>query len=357
MNERKMQIWVGLMVLMTLLVTGSLVVMFGNLPKLFYGTYKVAASFEKAPGVAVGTPVRKSGIRIGRVVKVAMNESNTEVIVTLEIENEWKVYSNEVCRAQSNLLGDAFLEFVRLPGKRAMGEQLTNGVQIRGQSFSDPLQMVQSVQGQFTSTIDSVRNTSESFRGTSDDLRETLVRLNAMLDENKKGIKTAIQQANEILGDTREIVGDENTKKNLHAAIQELPQMIKDTHDTVLVLRQAVQTVDKNFRNLERFTEPLGDRGAVLVGNLEKGTRNLDALVSDLSTFTEKLNSSEGTIGALINDPALYQHLTRAAKNIDEITRELKPIKDDLRVFTDKIARHPESLGARGIFEKKAGIK
>jgi phospholipid/cholesterol/gamma-HCH transport system substrate-binding protein len=76
-----------------------------------------------------------------------------------------------------------------------------------------------------------------------------------------------------------------------------------------------------------------------------------------MTVFTEKLNSADGTIGLLINDPQLYQHLNRAAKNIDEITRELKPIKDDLRVFTDKIARHPESLGVRGALEKKAGIK
>jgi phospholipid/cholesterol/gamma-HCH transport system substrate-binding protein len=59
----------------------------------------------------------------------------------------------------------------------------------------------------------------------------------------------------------------------------------------------------------------------------------------------------------LINDPQLYQHLNRAAKNIDDITRELKPIKDDLRIFTDKIARHPEDLGARGLIINKPGIK
>jgi phospholipid/cholesterol/gamma-HCH transport system substrate-binding protein len=108
---------------------------------------------------------------------------------------------------------------------------------------------------------------------------------------------------------------------------------------------------------VEGFTRPLGERGPALIGNLEKGTRNLNALVSDLTIFTDKLNSSEGTIGMLMNDPQLYQHLNRAAKNIDDITREMKPIKDDLRVFTDKIARHPESLGAKGIFENKPGIK
>jgi phospholipid/cholesterol/gamma-HCH transport system substrate-binding protein len=352
-----MQLRVGMMVFITLAVTATLVVMFGNFSRIFYGEYTVYIHFLQAPGVSKDTPVRNNGIRIGYVNKVEMSENNKEVIVTAKIQDRWRLYTNETVRAQSNLMGDAVLEFMRTPGAKGPIEQIQDGARIQGQSAADPLQLVQNVQGQFVSTIGSVRDTSDSFRGTSDDLRQTLQKLNMMLDENRRGIKATIDQANTILANTKDIIGDETTKKNLRAAIEELPQMIRDTHDTVRSLNHTVQLVDKNLSNIEGFTRPLGERGPALIGNLEKGTRNLDALVSDMAAFTDKLNSSEGTIGMLINDPQLYQHLTRAAKNIDEITRELKPIKDDLRVFTDKIARHPESLGAKGIFEKKPGIK
>jgi phospholipid/cholesterol/gamma-HCH transport system substrate-binding protein len=357
MEDRKMLFRVGLMVLLTLLIAGIFVVMFGNFSKWIYGESKIVIRFQQAPGVSTYTPVRKSGIRIGYVTDVSIDDATGEIVVSAAIQDKWKLYSNEICRAQSNLMGDAYLEFVRMPGTRGMGEPLKNNASIKGQSAADPMQMVQNVQGQFTTTIDSVRNTSESFRGTSDNLQITLQKLNKMLDDNSEGIKTAIEQANRILGDTKEIIGDENAKKNLRSALEELPGMIRDTHETVQSFQKTVQLIDKNLKNLEGFTEPLGQRGAALVGNLEKGTRNLDALVSDLTIFTEKLNSSEGTIGLLINDPELYDHLNRAAKNIEGISRELKPIKDDLRVFTDKIARHPETLGAKGIFEKKPGIK
>ena len=73
--------------------------------------------------------------------------------------------------------------------------------------------------------------------------------------------------------------------------------------------------------------------------------------------FSQALNNSEGTIGQLVNNPELYQHLNRAAKNIDEVSRQLKPIVDDARVFSDKIARHPEMLGVKGVMQKGAGIK
>ena len=73
--------------------------------------------------------------------------------------------------------------------------------------------------------------------------------------------------------------------------------------------------------------------------------------------FSQDLNNPQGSIGRLLHDPELYQHVNRAAKNIDELSRELKPILADVRVFTDKVARHPESLGVRGAMQKSTGLK
>ena len=350
MEDRKMLFRVGLMVTLTLIVTAIFIVYFGNMSKwIFGGEYPLEIRFKQAPGVSEGTPVRKSGIRIGYVKNVAMDPENTKIITTVEIQDKWKLYTNEVCRAQTNLMGDAYLEFVPRPNA-PLGELIKRNTVLKGESPVEPMQMMQNVQGQFTSTISSVHDTSESFRGTSEDLGQTLRRINEMLDQNKEGINTAITRANKILADTQDIVGDPEAKRNLSEAIKELPEMIRDTKETV-------KSMQKNLHNVEDFTANLNEKGPKIIANLEKGSRNLNALVSDLGQFTEKLNNSEGTIGLLMNDPQLYQHLNHAAKNIDEIVRELKPIKDDLRVFTDKIARHPEDLGAKGIFEKKAGIK
>lgn len=356
MEDRKMLFRVGLMVLLTLSIAAGFLIVFGHFTH-WYAENTFTVRFQQAPGVSAYTPVRKNGIRIGYVTNVEMNEAGTEVIVTVVIQDKWRIYDNEVCVPRANLMGDAYLDIVRDPRKPHTGKLIANGGEIPGGFAKDPMQLVQDVQGQFVSTIDSVRDTSDSFRGTSDNLNVTLQKLNGILEENRNGIRTAIENANSLLADTKDIIGDENAKRNLHEALAQLPQMIKDTNETVRSLNQTVKLVDKNLRNVEGFTQPLGERGAALVNNLEKGTRNLDALVSDMTVFSDKLNSSEGTVGLLINDPQLYQHLNRAARNIEDITRELKPIKDDLRVFTDKIARHPELIGAKGVFEHNPGIK
>ena len=106
-----MQFRVGVMVLATLIITAILVVIFGERPK-FHGRYKVTITFDEAPGVDKYTPVRKSGILIGRVTNIELTE-DSKVQVTAMIDKDRKLYSDEACYLQTSLLGDTWLEVVR----------------------------------------------------------------------------------------------------------------------------------------------------------------------------------------------------------------------------------------------------
>jgi phospholipid/cholesterol/gamma-HCH transport system substrate-binding protein len=357
MNERIMQFRVGLMVLATLIILGILMAMFGEMPKIIYGEYKLYITFTQAPGVNDGTPVRKSGILIGRVTNVRFSDDDTKVEVTVAIQEKYHLRKNEVCRVQTNLLGDASLEFIRAPEKPVSAELYKNGDKLDGIYTPEPTQLIANIQDKFDSTITSVQTTSGDLGAASRKLTTTLDTLNQMLEQNREGIKTAVDQANEIMSSTKNVIGDKETQEQLRAAIKEMPQMIRDTHETVVKMRETVAVLDRNLRNVEGFTRPLGERGEALIDNLDRGTQRLDQLVGEMLQFTQALNSSQGTIGQLVNNPELYQHMNRAAKNIDELSRQLKPIVDDARVFSDKIARHPEVLGVRGAVQKSIGVK
>ncbi len=67
MDERVMQFRVGVMFLATLIIAAILLVMFGKLPSLTGRHYTIQIRFRYAPGVTSDTPVRKSGVLIGRV--------------------------------------------------------------------------------------------------------------------------------------------------------------------------------------------------------------------------------------------------------------------------------------------------
>jgi phospholipid/cholesterol/gamma-HCH transport system substrate-binding protein len=357
MEERKIQFRVGLMIFATLLILGILMVMFGQMPSIIYGTYKLNITFDQAPGVTEGTPVRKSGILIGQVSKVRFSEDDTKVDVVVAIQKKFRLHKNEVCRVQLNLLGDASLEFIRSPDVAHSKELYEDGDAIKGIYTVEPTQLIANIQDRFDSTITSVQTTSSNLSVASQRLTTTLEKLSGILDDNREGMKKAVDQANDIMGSTKNVIGDKETQEQLRAAIKEMPQMIKDTHDTVLKMRETVAVVDRNLRNVEGFTKPLGERGDALIDNLDRGTQKLDLLVSEMLQFSQALNNSKGTIGQLVNNPELYQNLNKAAKNLNEVSGQLKPIVNDARVFSDKIARHPEMLGVKGVMQKGAGIK
>jgi phospholipid/cholesterol/gamma-HCH transport system substrate-binding protein len=284
------------------------------------------------------------------VTNVRFADEDTYVIVTAEIQDKYHLRKNEVCCVHSNLLGDATLEFIRAEKGIASAESIKNGDTMEGKVILDPNQLIQNIQNRFNTTIDSVQFTSQSLGMASERLTKTLTKLNDMLDENRDGIKGAITQANEVLSGTNEVIGDKETQAKLRAAIRDMPEMIAHTHEMI-------NKMNANLDNVGNFTQKLGENGDQLIGNLKNGTEDLDKLLRNMNAFSESLNNSQGTIGKMVNDPELYQHINRAARNIEELSRQLKPIVDDARVFSDKIARHPEMLGVRGAIQKSPGIK
>jgi len=365
MDERVVRFRVGLMVLGTLLITGILVALFGEMPKFFSGKYTIHVVFDQAPGVTVNTPVRKSGILIGRVTNVefAKDDSGretTRVLVTAEIQGDKKLYEDEVCYVQSTLLGDAALEFIRSP-KLKQKEPLRNGAYLEGVYVPDPAQLIRSLQGSLATTIDSVTGASKDLSVAAGTLNVTLQKVNAIVDENQAGLKTAIDQAGKTLASVKQtadiannILGDEESQRQIRESLRRMPEIVEETRQTVRGMRQTMSLMDRNLTNVEKFTARMGN--AEFLDHLDRGAQNLDRLIAQLAEFSENLNNPNGSLGRLASDPELYQHLSRAARNVDELTRQLKPVVEDARVLSDKMARHPGVI-LRDAVRPGAGIK
>jgi phospholipid/cholesterol/gamma-HCH transport system substrate-binding protein len=134
-------------------------------------------------------------------------------------------------------------------------------------------------------------------------------------------------------------------------------------------LEGAVGSADENLKNLQGLTGPLGNRGTVIVANLEQAVRNLEDLLGQVALLTRNLNTSEGTIGLLIRERQLYDQLNatigqaqatiadaRGIISDPEVSRRIKQILYNAWVFSDKIARDPARL-ARGVVDRETPIK
>ncbi|MDX1962954.1 MAG: MlaD family protein [Pirellulales bacterium] len=339
MDERLMQFRVGVMAVATVLIAGILIVLFGKVPAFTQGSYTLQFKFAEAPGVSVNSPVRKSGILVGRVSQVDFADDG-EVIVTVTMNGDIKIRRSETVRIKSTLLGDAEIQIVAAKKDQA-GEFYQPGETIVGQTASDPLNAL-------TNLEESVKGTVKSLGNASDEIGKLAASINERFERNKERFDSIVinadktlQGINRTLDGIKDVLGGDELKNDLRKAIQEVPELLRTTKDAIQGLQSATAGVERNVRNLEGLTKPLGDRGEQIVANVDQSVARLNELVGQVETFSRRLNSDQGTVGRLLNDPALYQQLNEAAANINDVSKRLRPIVEDARILTDRLARNP----------------
>lgn len=355
MDERVMQFRVGVMVVATLIITAILVLVFNDVPgSLGASTYTIFIRLPQAPNVTKDTPIRKSGVLIGRVSEVQLRDEGG-VIVTARIEANRKLFTNERCRINSTLLGDASLQVYVPPNKR--GEPVKEGDTLEGEPAPDPLEMINNFQQNFAGAVDSISSTSGKMRDVAERLDRILARNETKIERTLEEASVAMASMRKALDNVNDVIAEPEVRQRLKEAMNQVPALLSDTRQAVVRLRRTMDLVDQNLANFENFTRPLGQYGDTLVKRIDATAENLDTLTAEIGRFARNLNTSEGSLGMLLNNPDLYQNANRAVLRLDELLKELRPIIDDARVFTDKIARHPESLGVKGAMERRPGIK
>ncbi len=385
MDERVLQFRVGVVVVASAIITVILVMLFGAWPSVWEGRYEIHVTFPEAPGITVDAPVRKSGVLIGRVSNVKLQDEGG-VLVSMRIFDQFKLRRHETCRiGTGSLLGDAVVEFVpsgkdeRLArfdanrdGKLDEDEQRTANELLADTEYmsdgvvvSNPLRALVNLEGSVSSAFRSLegagkevsqlaRSVNQAVGGGDDQIRRIMQKTEVALDHFDQTMQAV-----------EKILGDEQLAGQLRQTIQEIPAFVDETRQTMTAARTTMDHVremsDKaktNLDHLEKFTKPLGESGPQLVANVEESTRNLNDLLEQFVAFSEALNSGQGTLGRLVHDDEVYQQIQRVVGNAEEITRRARPIVEDVRIFTDKIARDPRQLGVKGALDQRpSGLK
>jgi phospholipid/cholesterol/gamma-HCH transport system substrate-binding protein len=352
MDERRMRVRVGFVTLAAILVTIILVFMIGGFPSL-QGTYPLEVRFNEAPGVAKDTPVRKFGIRIGKVQRVGFSDDNVAAIVVVEIDNDVELRSDETFQIDRGVLGDAVLEVIDKNPAETPATTISKDEVLDGIVRPDPLDIVAKLEGGLADALASIATTSK-------DIGDLATRVNDVIGNNEEQVvrivgklETTIDRLSSAVASTDELLSDPVLKENLKRSIADLPEVLTDAREAIGGLKTALSGVDRNLANLEGFTRPLGERGGRLVASLESSINKLDQVMTDVSGFSAGLNNNQGSLGMLMNNPDVYQQLNEAAMRINQITKQLEPILSDARIFSDKLARH----GLNSAFQRDIGTK
>src|SRR5262245_11808421 len=368
MDDRVLRLRVGVVVLAAAMITAFLVARFGDLPLLGTQTYTIYVRFPRAPGVSVGTPVRISGVQIGKVSDIQLIDPSG-VRVETEIESGRTVLDCYTCIITSaSVLGDSVIEFVpprQIPqGARRVEDrtEIVNGI-----VASSPLEAINTLEPNITAALTSVRNAGDEFATAARMFNNGIGNNQDQLPRGAQKAERALDQFGVAMVNLNQIFDDPQMRADLRKSLQELPGTLNEVRATLGKANEAFDgfknvsdRATRNLQNLENLTKPLGERGQQIVDNLDGSLANINELLEQLVAFTEGLNSRQGPLGRILHDDALYLRLERTLTNVEQLSSQLKPILSDVRVFTDKIARDPRQLGIKGALDRRplgAGTK
>jgi len=345
MSQRTLEIRVGVFAVIGLAVLVVLVVLFGNLPAWFESTYTLQVHFDRAPGMDEGTPVRKSGIGIGRVVRVEFDEQQGGVLVTLAIKDKYRLHEGAEPRIASSFLGDVNIDVV--PGDRSRPE-IAPGSRLRGRLAAGPTEAMAQIQdvGKRVSAIlgPEGRNVTAMATRVSDQLVVTM------------------QEFEGALVDLRKVIGNPENRRNLEQTLahfraasealkDKLPAVIDDIDRIAEEIGETLTATRKTFQTLGRTAEDINAQGKTAMKKMADALDNASELFSGLGTMVKDFRTAEGSLQKLMKDPALFDRLNESADSLSDLMENLVRVSKNLELFSAKLARHPFSELARLVRE------
>lgn len=252
---------------------------------IFGRTHTYYVYYDNASGLQNASAVVIRGVKVGQVSNVAIAEDEpSKVAVTLAVSKDYAIPTDSRAKVFSaGLMGGQAIELVI--GSSA--EMLEPGAKIAPLVEPGMIDMLTSEFGDIKEKLVSVM----------DNINVTLNSLNGLVDSNNANISAAIANLNGVLADI------------------EQSDIVANLDSFTGTLKNNGEKIDSIVANVGNLTASLDEQqtGAKLAQSVEQ----LNALLA-------KFNESDGTVGSLLNDKALYANLAEASNNLSLLLEDLK---------------------------------
>ena len=369
MNERVMQFRIGMFVIVAGLVLTMLIVWFGESPLLLRVHGFVTVHYLEAPGVAEGTPVRKSGIRIGEVSSIAFDTRPDQpdgVLVTLSLDSKYKIRAGSIPRLTRSLIGDVTIDMLpgTGPGLITTSETAGGAPIIEGSVAADPSKALEAATKAFEEAGDTLLAINKAASGFSE-LTKNASKVDEFLttwNGTGKELAGAAQRLDQFVASNQDDF--KPTLANLRDVTQKLNTTLDPKTQDMLktgITRFAMASarLDAGLADAAPFLKDVGmPASAVPLTDFGQTMRRLNRITGDMSLLTSTLSNGhgglnpDGSIQRLLMRSELSDNMNRMANTVTETFSGLKPIIAAFRVFAEKVARDPSSI-SRGALQRQ----
>jgi len=109
-NQRRIEIVVGVFVLIALICVGYLTIKLGDFQLLESNSYRLKARFSNVGGLNEGNAVRLSGVNVGRVNNIRLDQERFAVIVIFSVKKGIELSDDTMVSIKtSGLIGDKYI--------------------------------------------------------------------------------------------------------------------------------------------------------------------------------------------------------------------------------------------------------
>ena len=287
------EIIIGLSVLLSLLI-------------LFFGidylkginVFKAAnyyyASFTNVAGLAQSAPVTVNGFKVGLVREINYEYDNPgHVRVELSLDRKLRIPKGTKAVIATDMLGTSSIELKMSahPDYHDVGDHL-EGVEGFG--------LMDKVSTELMPTIMSIAPHIDSL----------VVSLNTIAGD--PALLNAVRRLDVIMANL------ETSTTQLNRSMAAVPALVTHANGTMANVEQLSANLNQVSAALAVISEDLKKMP------LDSTMRNINNITANLDLATKQLNSTNSSLGLLLNDPSLYHNINNSAAHIDSILIDLK---------------------------------
>lgn len=288
----KKEVKVGIFAIVVLLV-GWGVIRYLKGADVFSSSNTYYAYYTQVGGIQPASHVTISGVAVGAVAKVTLDESAKGVEVEFTVDKRYKIPVDSKARIYSDgIMGGKAIEIVLGDATEYVEKRGT----VEAASGTDIMEMA-------TTEIDFI---NEKISAVVDGLSKTLEGVNALIEANTASLTSIMANMDGLTGNVNTML--KNEREHLEQALASLSRFSQSLGDNA-------DEVGGIIDNMHKLSEDLAKAEIVA---------ELDGVVNNLNELLAAAKDENGSVGKLLGDAALYDNLSTASNNLSTLLEDLK---------------------------------
>lgn len=262
--------------------------------------YKI--KFNDVSGLSVSSPIYADGFKVGIVKGIDYDyNSPGNISVKVDIDKNFQIPKGTVAVISSDLMGNVKVDL-----------QLGN----RTSGFVEPGGTISGMQN--AGALGAVKEAMPSIKALIPKMDSIMNSLNAILADPT--IPGTLHNVNKITSDLTVSTRQLNTL--LGQLNGQVPGLLSNANGLIADARGSMGHVNGLVDNANGLVTNVNSKVSEL--NMAETMAKVEKTLTNMQELTAKLNSKEGSLGLLMNDPGLYNNLNRTLSDADSLVTNLK---------------------------------